>query len=181
MENLNNIIDDFYLIEENSEDRNNEFIIDSLNSADWALRKIKQNNDVADERIRYAKSEIKRLQEYIKNEENNRDSGNAFLESKLKNYLEERRIEDPNFKLKTITATVSTRKASTWKYDDEKLLKFFKNNDMENYIRVKEEVDKKEFKKNAIVTDSGAVVTANGEVIEGVEVSSTDNISIRFN
>ena len=181
MEVLKNTFDDFYGINENKKDNNGSFVIDNLNSADWALRKVKQNNDTAEERIRYAEEEIKRLKDFIKDEEKTRDRKNEFLVNELKNYLEERRREDPKFKLKTVTATVSTRKNSSWKYDDDKLINFFKNNDMKNYIRVKEEVDKKEFKKNAIVTDSGAVVTENGEVIEGVEVSSTDTISIRFN
>lgn len=166
--------------DENEELVQKQFVVDSLSSADWVMRKIKENKDRSGEIIDYAKEEIQRLQLFIKKEESRRDNNVAYLEHLLENYLLERREEDPNFKLKTVTGTASTRKSTSWNYDEEKLIDFLKKNDMAEFIRVKEEVNKTDFKKAAIVTDSGVVVTEAGEVIDGVEVTQEEKLSIRF-
>lgn len=166
--------------DENDELVQKQFVVDSLSSADWAMRKIKENKDRSGEIIDYAKKEIQRLQLFIRKEESRRDNNVAYLEHLLENYLLQRREEDPNFKLKTVTGTVSNRKSTIWNYDEEKLIDFLKNNNMAEFIRVKEEVNKTDFKKAAIVTDSGVVVTEAGEVIDGVEVTQEEKLSIRF-
>lgn len=166
--------------DENEELVQKQFVVDSLSSADWVMRKIKENKDRSGEIIDYAKEEIQRLQQFIKKEEARRDNNVAYLEHLLENYLLQRREEDPNFKLKTVTGTASTRKSTSWNYDEDKLIDFLKKNDMAEFIRVKEEVNKTDFKKAAIVTDSGVVVTEAGEVIDGVEVIQEEKLSIRF-
>lgn len=109
------------------------------------------------------------------------ENNNQYLQYLIKNYLDKKREEDPKYKITTAIGTVSTRKSTNWKYDDEKLLEFFKKNDMTKYIRVKEEVNKVDFKKEAVVTSSGAVVVAEtGEVVDGVEVTQEEKLSIRF-
>ncbi len=166
--------------DENEELVQKQFVVDSLSSADWVMRKIKENKDRSGEIIDYAKEEIQRLQQFIKKEEARRDNNVAYLEHLLENYLLQRREEDPNFKLKTVTGTASTRKYTSWNYDEDKLIDFLKKNEMTEFIRVKEEVNKTDFKKAAKVTDSGVVVTEAGEVIDGVEVTQEEKLSIRF-
>ena len=166
--------------DENEELVQKQFVVDSLSSADWAMRKIKENKDRSGEIIDYAKEEIQRLQLFIKKEESRRDNNVAYLEYLLENYLLERREDDPNFKLKTVTGTASIRKSTKWKYDDVKLLEFLNKNDMKQFVRVKEEVNKADLKKAVVVTDSVVVVPETGEVIDGVEVTQEEKLSIRF-
>lgn len=166
--------------DENEELVQKQFVVDSLSSADWVMRKIKENKDRSGEIIDYAKEEIQRLQQFIKKEEARRDNNVTYLEHLLENYLLERREEDPNFKLKTVTGTASTRKSTSWNYDDEKLIDFLKKNDMAEFIRVKEEVNKADFKKAVDVIDSIVVIPETGEVIDGVEVTQEEKLSIRF-
>ena len=167
--------------DENEELVQKQFVVDSLSSADWVMRKIKENKDRSGEIIDYAEEEeIQRLQQFIKKEEAKRDNNIAYLEHLLENYLLQRREEDPNFKLKTVTGTASTRKSTSWDYDDEKLIDFLKKNDMTEFIRVKEEVNKTDFKKAVLVTDSAVVVPETGEVIDGVEVTQEEKLSIRY-
>lgn len=166
--------------DENEELVQKQFVVDSLSSADWVMRKIKENKDRSGEIIDYAKEEIQRLQQFIKKEEARRDNNVAYLEHLLENYLLQRREEDPNFKLKTVTGTASTRKSTKWNYDDEKLIDFLKKNDMTEFIRVKEEVNKTDFKKAVLVTDSAVVVAETGEVIDGVDVTQEEKLSIRY-
>lgn len=166
--------------DENEELVQKQFVVDSLSSADWVMRKIKENKDRSGEIIDYAKEEIQRLQLFIKKEEARRDNNVAYLEHLLENYLLQRREEDPNFKLKTVTGTASTRKSTSWNYDDEKLIDFLKKNDMTQFVRVKEEVNKSDFKKAVDVIDSVVVIPETGEVIDGVEVTQEEKLSIRF-
>ena len=166
--------------DENEELVQKQFVVDSLSSADWVMRKIKENKDRSGEIIDYAKEEIQRLQQFIKKEEARRDNNVAYLEHLLENYLLQRREEDPNFKLKTVTGTASTRKSTSWNYDEDKLIDFLKKNDMTEFIRVKEEVNKTDFKKAVDVIDSVVVIPETGEVIDGVEVIQEEKLSIRF-
>lgn len=166
--------------DENEELVQKQFVVDSLSSADWVMRKIKENKDRSGEIIDYAKEEIQRLQQFIKKEEARRDNNVAYLEHLLENYLLERREEDPNFKLKTVTGTASIRKSTNWKYDDGKLLEFLNKNDMKQFMRFKVEVNKADFKKAVDVIDSVVVIPETGEVIDGVEVNQEEKLSIRF-
>lgn len=166
--------------DENEELVQKQFVVDSLSSADWVMRKIKENKARSGEIIDYATEEIKRLQQFIKKEEARRDNNIAYLEHLLENYLLQRREEDPNFKLKTVTGTASTRKSTKWNYDEDKLIDFLKKNDMTEFIRVKEEVNKADLKKAVVVTDSVVVVPETGEVIDGVEVTQEEKLSIKF-
>lgn len=166
--------------DENEELVQKQFVVDSLSSADWVMRKIKENKDRSGEIIDYAKEEIQRLQLFIKKEESRRDNNVAYLEHLLENYLLQRREEDPNFKLKTVTGTASIRKSTNWKYDDGKLLEFLNKNDMKQFMRFKVEVNKADFKKAVDVIDSVVVIPETGEVIDGVEVTQEEKLSIRF-
>lgn len=167
-------------VENDSVEEFKGFIVNDLKSADWALRKIKQNNDTADERIEYAKEEIERLKDFISSEEKSRDNSNSYLESLLEVFLRERRIDDDKFKIKTATGTVSTRKSKSWNYDEDKLLTFLKQNEMNEYIRIKEEVNKVDFKKSVLVSNNGLVTTKDGEIIDGVSVVEDEKLTIKL-
>ena len=172
-----------YYKEENDNDEvvKKQFEIEDLSGVDWALRKIKKNNEKFKEIKEYADNEKMKYELLIKRQQEMTENNNQYLQNLIKNFLDIKREEDPKYKITTAIGTVSTRNKTNWKYDDEKLLDFFKKNYMTKYIRVKEEVNKDDFKKEAIVTNSGAVVVAEtGEVVDGVEVTQEEKLSIRF-
>ena len=85
-------------------------------------------------------------------------------------YLYERKV-DPKFKISTPNGTVSTRKKQPkWTYDEAKLLEFLKQNGKYQYIRIKEEINKAELKKN-VKAVNGKVITEEGEIVEGITVT----------
>lgn len=172
---------EFYKEEnDNDEVEKKQFEIEDLSGVDWALRKIQKNNERLKETKDYVDNEKMKYDLLYKRQQEMIENNNQYLQYLIKNYLDIKREEDPKYKITTAIGTVSTRKSTNWKYDDEKLLDFFKKNDMTKYIRVKEEVNKVDFKKEAIVTDSGVVVTEAGEIIDGVEVTQEEKLSIRF-
>lgn len=178
---LYDFVDEVDEEEESVEEKYKGFVVSDLASADWALRKIKQNNARADERIKYAEAEIEKLKAFIANEKSARDNSNAYLESLLWNYLIEKKVDDDKFKIKTATGTVSARNTAKWDYGDEnKLLEFLKKNDMNDFVRTKEEINKAKLKKAVKVLDNGKVVNSDGEVVEGVTVADSISLSIKF-
>lgn len=172
---------EFYKEEnDNDEVEKKQFEIEDLSGVDWALRKIQKNTERLKEIKDYTDNEKMKYDLLYKRQQEMIENNNQYLQYLIKNFLDIKREEDPKYKITTAIGTVSTRKSTNWKYDDEKLLDFFKKNDMTKYIRVKEEVNKVDFKKEAIVTDSGVVVTEAGEIVDGVEVTQEEKLSIRF-
>ena len=52
-------------------------------------------------------------------------------------------------------------------YEDDILKNFIKTNHLEQFVRVKEEINKAELKKAVNIDDNG-IVTLNGQVVEGI-------------
>lgn len=171
-----------YYKEENDNDEveKKQFEIEDLSGVDWALRKIQKNTEALKEIKDYTDNEKMKYDLLYKRQQEMTENNNQYLQYLIKNYLDKKREEDPKYKITTAIGTVSTRKSTSWKYDDEKLLEFFKKNDMTEFIRIKEEVNKVDFKKAVVVTDSVVVVPETGEVVDGVEVTQEEKLSIRF-
>ncbi len=147
-----------------------KFEVNSLSSADWALRKIKeleanikQNND-------FAGAEKIRLEQWLESENHKYRESIEYFNGLLSHYLQELRKDNPKAKISTPHGTVSTRKnPKQWTYSDDVLAEL-EEKEMFEFIRIKKEVDKKELKKVLSVTDDGIVVNSDGEVIKGVTV-----------
>lgn len=147
-----------------------KFEVNSLSSADWAIRKIKeleadikQNND-------FAEAEKIRLEQWLESENRKYQESIEYFNGLLSHYLQELRKDNPKAKISTPHGTVSTRKnPKQWTYSDDVLAEL-EEKEMFEFIRIKKEVDKKELKKVLSATDDGIVVNSDGEVIKGVTV-----------
>ena len=152
------------------EEEKEKFEVNSLSSADWAIRKIKeleanikQNND-------FAEAEKIRLEQWLESENRKYQESIEYFNSLLSRYLQELRKDNPKAKISTPHGTVSTRKnQKQWTYSDDVLAEL-EEKEMFEFIRIKKEVDKKELKKVLSATDDGIVVNSDGEVIKGVTV-----------
>lgn len=159
------------LFEMPEKEQKERFKVDSLQSADWCLRKIRSGDKKKKEIREFAEAEIERITAWMDKEIARIEEGQAFFESLLAEYLYEQRKIDPKFRISTPNGTVSTRKQQPkWEYDDAKLLEFLKQNGKREFIRVKEEVNKAELKKNLKVIN-GQAITEDGEIIEGITVT----------
>ena len=152
------------------EEEKEKFEVNSLSSADWAIRKIKeleanikQNND-------FAEAEKIRLEQWLESENHKYQESIEYFNGLLNHYLQELRKDNPKAKISTPHGTVSTRKnPKQWTYSDDVLAEL-EEKEMFEFIRIKKEVDKKELKKILSVTDDGIVANSDGEVIKGVTV-----------
>ena len=152
------------------EEEKEKFEVNSLSSADWALRKIKeleadikQNND-------FAEAEKIRLEQWLESANHKYRESIEYFNGLLSHYLQELRKDNPKAKISTPHGTVSTRKnPKQWTYSDDVLAEL-EEKEMFEFIRIKKEVEKKELKKVLSATDDGIVVNSDGEVIKGVTV-----------
>ena len=162
----------FDLDQEEAEDQAQAFVIDDDKKASWALKKYKLLEIEEDRKAKLVKDETERLKLWLINEQEKIDKKKAYLEQMLGGYLMDLRKADPKAKVDTPYGTVSTRKnPDKWVYEDEAVIKFLHEAEMDKFIRVKEEIDKTPLKKALKVLD-GKAYTEAGEEVAGISVES---------
>lgn len=151
-------------------DENQTWKIDSLESADWAFRKISALKKVNEEINKFADKERKRIDEWETKETQSNQDSIEFFEHKLADYLFQLRKTDKKAKIKTPHGTASTRKQpDSWEYRSDAIEKL-KELGLNEFIETKESVKKADFKKAVTVLENGSVVSPDGEIIESVKV-----------
>lgn len=146
------------------------FKVDSLESANWCLRKLAALEKQQSEIDALAQKEIERIQNWQQSEKEKIDFSKRFFECLLEEYFRSEREKNPKFKLSTPYGKVSSRKQQPkWTYDDEKLLNSLESAGLKDFIRIKKEVDKAALKK-AVTVLGGQAVTADGEIIKGITI-----------
>lgn len=148
------------------------FTVKTIDEVNWALRKLAAINAKKAEIERLAAEEVARIN-YWKDAESGKLEQNAlFFEALLHEYAIHQRDDDPGFK-KTSTpyGTVKFRKQSPkWNYDDKALVECLKSSGLIDLVRIKEEPNKVELKKVAIVRDGKVIDPSSGTIIDGVTV-----------
>jgi phage host-nuclease inhibitor protein Gam len=145
------------------------FRIDSLESANWAFRKLQAMHQQKAEFVTLANKEHARIQNWVDNEFGKLDNQVEFFNGLLTEYALEQRHSDPKWKCSTPFGKVSFRKQQPkWNVEDEILLHNLKASGLNNLIRIKEEINKAELKKVAAVIRGKVLI--DGEILEGVTV-----------
>lgn len=153
--------------------------INNLGTADWAFEQLQRTDEEFKERTEYAEKQIEKYQTFVKREKETAENKKTFLKLKLEEYLKQRRNEDPKFILKTAQGSANYRKSKKWDYGDEKeLINFLKENELTDFVRTKEEVNKSDLKKAVKVMKDGQVVTKDGEIIEDINVIDVETFSL---
>jgi len=159
-----------FMYQEEETNTTERFKITNLEQANWAFRKIAAFKKKQRENEDLAKAEIERITNWLKNENEKIQRSIEFFESMIGEYLVEQRKIDSKYKLTTPYGKATFRKQPIkWIYDEDKLLNWLKQNDMKNYIRVKEEVNKAELKK-VLKVEGNKAITEDGVVVEGITI-----------
>lgn len=168
--NLNALQQD-ELAEADQIDKKEPFKVTDTGSADWVLRMLAALKAENENNNQLAQQNIDRIKKWRDKKNQETQQKREHFEFLLTDYFNQQRTKDPKFKLDTPNGRVSARKVPRkWKYDDENLVKSLKQADAKDFIRIKEEPDKKALKKAAYVTDAGDVVTEDGVKLDGVHV-----------
>lgn len=155
--------------------------IKTLEDADWAIATIRDWERERDQKLEYIKREKERLKAFEDKVKEDEIKQTEFLRTCLSDYIAEQKEENPKFKLQTLNGSASVRTTKKWTYDDDAVMASLKkDDDLKSYIRIKEEINKAQMKKDFVVTGSGAVVTKDGEVIDGITVTLEKSLSLKF-
>lgn len=169
------IDEDLRAVEKNKE----RFRIENTEQADWAFRIIRKAKERKKETQEMYDRERERIDNWKKKEDTKSDNDIIFMEGLLIEYFEKQRVLDEKFRLSTPNGKVTSRKMQDkWEYQEDVLLKHLKENELEEFIRVKEEIDKSSIKK-AFVKDGIDVYDTNGGVVKGIKVyKQPDSIKV---
>lgn len=163
-----------YEIEElttTSEEEKQGWAINNLESVNWALRKIAALNKQINENEQLAKEEKYRIEQWEQRENSSHKQSVEFFEQKISEYHSKLLADDPKAKIKTPYGQVSSRKVSAKIDYGDNTINELKELGLDEYVRVKEEVNKADLKKVLTITDDLKVVTEDGEVLNSAIVT----------
>lgn len=163
------IVNDFI---QQSKDDNNEFIIDDDKKAEWALKKIAEEREETQRYISVCKSMILEYSKRIQKEEEKLSKKTSYLESKLQQYFQsvkhKKTKTQKTYKLPSGTLRLKYQQPR-FERDEEKLINWLKENQFQNFIKIKETPNWIELKKNIKISGSKAV-SEDGQIIEGIKI-----------
>lgn len=160
------------LTEMSSETEQGGFIIDNDEKAEWALRKIAEEQAEAQRYINVCQTVINEYQEKIRKRQEQMENKVAHLKALLEQYFEivpkRRTATQEIYRLPSGTLRRKYLQPEI-KRDEEKIIAWLKARNMKEYIKTKETLDWAELKKK-IRIQGQYVVDENGEIVDGVEV-----------
>lgn len=153
--------------------------------ADWALKKIKTEQDEHDRVVALADQEIARLLELKAKADRRLQQNTAFLTSMLEQFFGT--VEHKKTKTGTETYRLLhgqlVRKPAGFKPapDHEKLVPWLRANGYEGLVKVKEEAAWGELKKKLTFTGTIATIEDTGELVEGINIEEVPPaFSVKF-
>lgn len=142
-------------------------------AADWAVKKIAEENEEIDRLIAIAQNDISRLNERIMEYEARREKKTGFLKSKLWAYFQQVKTKETKTQqsYELLSGKLVYKKpARKMIPNKEMLIAKCKADGMIDYIKTKEELDWANYKKFCDINGDNVVDVRTGEVIEGIEI-----------
>lgn len=167
-------------LENNSVEEKPAFEINSLDSLNWAFRKISALNAQKTEIESLAAAEKQRIAEWEQKETSSIKDSISFFEAAIQKYHFAELAADP--KKKTITTPYGKSKSTTSKEQPEKLneaavLEHLKANELQQFVQVKETLKWADLKKSVSIVElengSKQCVDETGQIVPGVGVKPT--------
>lgn len=158
-------------IEEIPEEVKEDFVIDTPQKANWAIRVIKEERKRRDIFNETAELEIERLKQQIEKNNKKCDYNTGFLLSNLGEYMETL----PTKKSKTLeTFTLPEGKLKRklarlfFEPNEKELVEYLKEEP--EYIKVSKKADWAEFKKLLAIKDNKVIRTDTGEILNCITI-----------
>ena len=162
---------------EPAEERREAWSIQNDSTADWALRKIREDERILAGHEETAQREIERVNEWIERMRHKAASDTAYLRGALESYM--RGVNDVDPKRKSLAlpnGSLQLRKdLAKWNWPEtgEEYSALLSYATEHKLTRVRVELDKAGIKKACCITDAGQVVDANGEIVPGIIVEES--------
>ena len=153
--------------------------------ADWALKKIKAEQDELDRITSLAEMEITRMKEQIETARRRYEQNTAFLTSMLERYfdtVEHKRTKTGTESYRLLNGQLVRKPAAAkMQPDDEKLVEWLRSAGREDLIKVEPKAKWGELKKCLTIVGELAMIADTGEIVDGVEIVETPAaFSVKF-
>lgn len=157
----------------------NTLMIKNKSDADFYIRQINKLRKQKEEINEFVDGEVERqlkmYEEYRQKSLRPLDSQIAFYEEALKTFTLNEFEQTGKKSIKLPNGTIGIKKQQPkYIYNDEEVLSFLQENELNEYIRMKPELNKKDLKKNAMVNSNNELVI-NGQTVPGVVVVPQDD------
>lgn len=153
------------------------FVVDSMEKAEWAVKKIAMYEQKKQEIQDFVTAEIQKYTDYLAKMQKEYDFHIEYLTNILKPYAEEQ-IKGTKMKsFKLPSGRLQFRISTSYIKDDEKLLSYCQSNSPE-YL--KNSVNWEAFKKKLNFDESGRAVTSDGEVLDFITCEKTQNFKVEL-
>ena len=154
-------------------------LVKNNSDADFYLRQINKLKEQKEEINKFVDQELERqmrlYQQYREDRMRPLDNQIAFYEEALRTFAMNEYAETNKKTIKLPNGTLSIRKQPPkYIYNDEEVLSFLKENNLNDYIRVKEEVNKKDLKTATQINNNNQMII-NGKEVQGVVVVPQDD------
>ena len=154
-------------------------LVKNNSDADFYLRQINKLKEQKEEINKFVDQELERqmrlYQQYREDRMRPLDNQIAFYEEALRTFAMNEYAETNRKTIKLPNGTLSIRKQPPkYIYNDEEVLSFLKENNLNDYIRVKEEVNKKDLKKATQINNNNQMII-DGKEVPGVVVVPQDD------
>ena len=154
-------------------------LVKNNSDADFYLRQINKLKEQKEEINKFVDQELERqmrlYQQYREDRMRPLDNQIAFYEEALRTFAMNEYAETNKKTIKLPNGTLSIRKQPPkYIYNDEEVLSFLKENNLNDYIRVKEEVNKKDLKKATQINNNNQMMI-DGKEVPGVVVVPQDD------
>lgn len=148
------------------------FAITSDEQANFFLRRLEEVRSEKDKINNTCNQEIERFTARVNNfrakETLSLENTERFFCTLLENYARQQLEGSKKKSIKLPFGTMSFKKSPRkMVYDDEVLMNFIKSHNLNDFIRTKEEINKKDLKSQLKITEDG-IVTLDDQVVEGI-------------
>lgn len=152
------------------------FVIDTPEKADWALALIRKQREEIAAVKEYAERKKEAVDEFAAKEIEPMESTILRMTELLRPYALAKLEGKKSRTVKLVGGSLSFRKGTTeYTKDDAKLLAFVEQAAPE-YIQQVPKLQWAEFKKTLVEADGGVLVTADGEVVDGVTYAEKEDV-----
>ena len=163
-------------------DNEKTFVIETDHTADWAVKSIRETERERDRLISIAQCQIDDLNAQIEDIKTKYNKKTAFLKSCLYDYME----KVPHKKTKTqesyqlLSGKLVLVKETQKLVPGDKLVDYLKNNEMSNFVKVKESVDWANVKKLLVIKDGVVINSTTGEIVDA-DIVKLEDVPASFN
>lgn len=165
-------------IPDENETEQERFVIDDLDKANWAMKKIRAYTKRVEEKTQLANDEVERIRHWLESETKDDKQSIEYFENLLVDYYRYQKMKDDKFKLSTPYGKVTSRRRQPKaEIDDEKAIEFMKMK-APRKVEFIEKYNKNDLKKLYEIVEVGdelKAVDENGELLDFIKLEPQDD------